>query len=233
MEKGAVREGERKERKREREKSAAKREERRTEASGRLNNIIGGVLTVPGRPRANSSPLSPYGPSPSPYSLLPLSLAASYSPARKLRPRWALTEGPTESFEFRRWDGETLIERCRTQTRTHERVRGYLALADRHRGRGSFSPSLRSSPFSFFLLGVSTSKRASALLSLPLPPRVRLLLPFRNFDALESDFPPVPFPPPFPSLLFLLCPLCLHVLLFSLRWSPPPRKLTGFTQLIK
>lgn len=170
VEKGAVREGERKERKREREKSAAKREERRTEASGRLNNIIGGVLTVPGRPRANSTPLSPYGPSPSPYSLLPLSLAASYSPARKLRPRWALREGPTESFESRRWDGETPTERCRTQTRTHEGVRGHLALADRHRGRGSFSPSLRSSPFSFFLLGVSTSKRAPALLPPPLPP---------------------------------------------------------------
>jgi len=108
VEKGAVKKGERKERKwerereKERERSAGKREERRTEASGRLNNIIGGVLTVPGRPRANSSPLSPYGPSSSPHSLLPLSLAASYSPARKLRPRWALTEGPTESFEFRR-----------------------------------------------------------------------------------------------------------------------------------
>lgn len=59
VEKGAVREGERGKRERER-KRKKEREERRTEASGRLNNIIGGVLTVPGRPRANSSPLFPH-----------------------------------------------------------------------------------------------------------------------------------------------------------------------------
>lgn len=35
---------------------------------GRLNNIIGGVLTVPGRPRANSSPPPPPSPSTRPTS---------------------------------------------------------------------------------------------------------------------------------------------------------------------
>jgi len=144
-EKGAVREDE------ERERGApARREERRTEASGRLNNIIGGVLTVPGRPRANSSPLSPYGPSASSYSLLPLSLTASYSPARTLRPRRALVEGPTEWVRVSpvgRRESERATPRAKEDA---QRVRGHLALADRHHGRFLLFFPPRSSSFFFF-----------------------------------------------------------------------------------
>lgn len=191
--------GRREEREREREKRAAKSEERQTEASGRLNNIIGGVLTVLGRPRANSSPLSPYGPSPSSHSLLPLSLAASYSPARKLRPRWALTEGPTESFESRRWDGETLTERCRTQTRTHEGVRGHLALADRHRGRAVPSLLLSAPPPSLFSSSASLRRRGPPRSFLPLPPRVFVFYsPFVTSMPSSPTFLPRSLtPPPF------------------------------------
>lgn len=68
---GSEKEGERKVHARFRE--GRKRGEPR-EASGRLNNIIGGVLTVPGRPRANSSPLPPaWSLSLVLFSLLPLS----------------------------------------------------------------------------------------------------------------------------------------------------------------
>jgi len=179
-EKGAVREDE------ERERGApARREERRTEASGRLNNIIGGVLTVPGRPRANSSPLSPYGPSASSYSLLPLSLTASYSPARTLRPRRALVEGPTESSQSHRRDEERLTEQRHARKRTHKgsevTSRSLTVTMD-----GFFSSSLRAplpflfsdsflrrgGPRTFFLALARARARAS------------LLLLFHNFDAL-------------------------------------------------
>lgn len=70
------------------------------------------------------------------------------------------------------------------------RVRGHLALADRHRGRFLLSFPPRSSPFSFFLLGVSTSRRASSCLSL-----ARAFIFYSSFITLmlsrESDFPPL------------------------------------------
>lgn len=68
-------------------------------------------------------------------------------------------------------------------------------------------PSLFSSSAS---LRREEGPRTLLLPPLPLlsPSRVRLLLPFRNFDALESDFPPVPSPlhpssvPPMPPCVF-------------------------------
>lgn len=131
VEKGAVRETEGgSEKEGERKVHAQFREGRKRgeprEASGRLNNIIGGVLTVPGRPRANSSPLPPAWSLSlvlfSPPALF-FSLAASYSPARKLRPRWTLTEGPTESFSPSR-TGETERSRPCDAGRRRRRTKG-------------------------------------------------------------------------------------------------------------
>lgn len=220
MEKGAVREtegGSEKERERgkctrssdgERKKRGEPRE-----ASGRLNNIIGGVLTVPGRPRANSSPLPPAWSLSlvlfSPPALF-FSLAASYSPARKLRPRWALTEGPTEESFSPSRAGERRRGLDRAMPDADEdarRVRGHLALADRHRGRFLLPfPSPLLPPCSFFLFGyVSTSRRARASARSFLP-HVRLLLPFRMppMPSRESDFSPSSPPA---SAVFLSSPL--------------------------
>lgn len=191
MEKGAVREtegGSEKERERgkctrssdgERKKRGEPRE-----ASGRLNNIIGGVLTVPGRPRANSSPLPPAWSLSlvlfSPPALF-FSLAASYSPARKLRPRWALTEGPTESRSLRPApvrDGEASTVRCRTQTKTHEgsgvTSRSLTVTVD-----GSFCPSLHRSSHPALFSSSATFLRSRSGPPRSFLPHVRLLLPFR------------------------------------------------------
>lgn len=181
------------------------------EASGRLNNIIGGVLTVPGRPRANSSPLPPAWSlslvlfSPPALFFLPGRLLLPR--ARKLRPRWALTEGPTESFSPSR-AGERRRGLDRAMPDADEdarRVRGHLALADRHRGRFLLPfPSPLLPPCSFFLFGyVSTSRsaRASALF----PPARSSFTPLSYASAMpsrESDFSPSSSPPP-ASAVFL------------------------------
>lgn len=178
-------------------------------------------------------PFPPHGPSPSSYSLLPLSsssLAASYSPARKLRPRWALTEGPTESFSPSR-AGERRRGLDRAMPDADEdarRVRGHLALADRHRVDGSFCPSLhRSSHPALFSSSATFLRRGARGPPRSFLPHVRLLLPFR-------------MPPRCPreSLTFLLLLLLLRqprlpLLSPLFAKNPPPRKLTGSTQLIK
>lgn len=156
------------------------------EASGRLNNIIGGVLTVPGRPRANSSPLPPAWSlslvlfSPPALFFLPGRLLLPR--ARKLRPRWALTEGPTESFSPSR-AGERRRGLDRAMPDADEdarRVRGHLALADRHRGRFLLPfPSPLLPPCSFFLYSATFLRRGARGPPRSFLPHVRLLLPFR------------------------------------------------------
>lgn len=164
----------------------------------------------------------------SPPALL-LSLTASYSPARKLRPRWALTEGPTESFSPSR-TGERRSGPGRAMPDADEdarRVRGHLALADRHRGRFLLPfPSPLLPPCSFFLFGyVSTSRRAAG----PRALSSRAFVFYSPFVCLRCESP----------TFLLLSSSCFSRLPrhspLSLRSAknPPPRKLTGFTQLIK
>lgn len=81
-------------------------------AEGRLNNIIGGVLTVPGRPRANMHP------------------SRNFAHAGASR---ALSHGSAKRPD----DGTWLAER-------EARVRGQLALADRHRTTVPSPPKSRS-----------------------------------------------------------------------------------------
>lgn len=161
-------------------------------------------------------PFPPHGPSPSSYSLLPLSsssLAASYSPARVSFAHAGPSRRAPRSRSLRPApvrDGEASTVRCRTQTKTHERVRGHLALADRHRGRfllpfplhRSSHPALFSSSATFLRRGARASARSFL-------PHLRLLLPFR-MPPRESDFSPSSSPPAsavFLSSLSLLSPL--------------------------
>lgn len=154
------------------------------------------------------------------------SLAASYSPARKLRPRWALTEGPTESFSPSRAavrDGEASTVRCRTQTKTHEgsgvTSRSLTVTVD-----GSFCPSLHRSSHPALFSSSATFLRRGARASALFPPA-------------RSSFTPLSYMPPMPSresptfLLLLLLRQPSSSPLFAK--NPPPRKLTGSTQLIK
>lgn len=120
---------------------------------GRLNNIIGGVLTVPGRPRANSSPPPP----PLHRSTRPTSGPSLPTPPRL---SFAHAAAPREVVGHRGWEKEEPSRAGeRVWTTTDEGSGFSLALADRHRARFSFSfhSSLSLSVFLCFSLFLFSS----------------------------------------------------------------------------